>query len=311
MNSTLACGRAEERSRKRGTPGKLAFTLIELLVVIVVIAILAALLLPALSRAKEKAYLTICKSNLHQFSVALQAYLSDFHAYPFDGGGIVPYIGEKDVGVMTPVKLGGGGALSFPEIPAASVYNCPDYVRLPGCRPPGEVQGDGNSYFYHSYGYNWNGVGNLSSCSGLGLGGQAHSFPLPGRPPLPVQPIGEAQVLRPADMFAIGECGLYWIGPYDPSSWGGAWGSFIEGDGFLLVRIRPGNSKGGALGGPVLLGDGIYQRRHNARFNVLFCDGHLETLRIDDLFSPRPDVLARWNNDNQPHPELVTDWGNR
>ncbi len=61
----------------------------------------------------------------------------------------------------------------------------------------------------------------------------------------------------------------------------------------------------------MLLGDGVYQRRHNFRFNVLFCDGHVETLKKENLFSLRPDVLARWNNDNQPHPELVMNWGSR
>ena len=75
------CTVAGPRTSKHA-PGGSFFTLIELLVVIAIIAILAAMLMPALERARDEARLAACRSNLHQVGLAIHMYLVGDAVFP-------------------------------------------------------------------------------------------------------------------------------------------------------------------------------------------------------------------------------------
>jgi len=89
---------------RRGRMGRGAFTLIELLVVCGIIALLAAILLPALGRAREVAKSVACMSNLHSIGLALHTYVAAYgDYYPVDyqynnGEGESPTLGDGTTG---------------------------------------------------------------------------------------------------------------------------------------------------------------------------------------------------------------------
>jgi len=92
------------------SPAPQAFTLIELLVVIAVIAILAALLLPALAKAKEQSRRAACLSNLHQIGLAFRMYVGDHEDRFPDRRDLKAALGYKPWSTWPPSDPRGGWA---------------------------------------------------------------------------------------------------------------------------------------------------------------------------------------------------------
>jgi prepilin-type N-terminal cleavage/methylation domain-containing protein len=274
------------RTRTGIRTGRAAFTLIELLVVIAIIAILAALLLPALTRAKAQAKQTACLNNLRQVGIATAVYLSDNKAYPGD------YSHDYNCYVwMNRLLPGTCNDRKVFGCPAASPDSAWDTnlnktlvggTYITGAYDPYLVTP--NTRF--SMGYNDWGLGNAGNLglpsAALGLGGDIDGGFAYG-------PMKDSAVRAPAQMIMLADTRAL-PASQDNESW--------------EANLDPTDTEDTSSAG---YSGQLPSNRHDYKTDIMFCDGHTEKATRNDVVNPAESSIwrPRWNNDNKSHTELT------
>lgn len=235
-----------------------AFTLIELLVVIAIIAILAAILFPVFAQAREAARKTSCVNNLKQIGMGIMQYVQDYdETYPCNwyGG-----LWNSSPAVGGPYKWMDA---IYPYVKNEGVYNCPSdasnrkYINNTRLAAPGEVN-------WGSY------VTNVAYWDGG-----------PGSPPssdVNNVKVSLAMVARPADTIWAGDGnGGFQV----------AWPNI--GAQPVINQVKPRRL---GLNNGTDFHEGAWVERHQEKVNVIWADGHVNSISLDKMVDKAPAGLT-------------------
>ncbi|RYX85718.1 DUF1559 domain-containing protein [bacterium] len=245
---------------------KRGFTLIELLVVIAIIAILAAILFPVFARARENARRSSCQSNLKQIGLGAIQYVQDYD--------------EQMVRVSYGVSNGDGPSdvnrykwmdAIQPYVKSTQIFDCPSNANT-NTTP---------------YLYNAPGVGNSTGGATTKFGSYTMSCSLPGSLNAPSYNGGDVSSASLAE----------------PSTT--LWIADMEADGSINPPFRfivaTGNnlSFGNGSAGRRLIGysaqSGAIIDRHLDTTNILFCDGHVKSMKLDAIAKLNTNAATVYN----------------
>lgn len=245
-----------------------AFTLIELLVVIAIIAILAAMLLPALARAREEGRRAVCKNNLEQIARAAASYQNNMHDY-------WPYLRQYavffDVG-NTGVKSYNTGATTSGDMAGVSETVTADNDVLMGIGGTTVAVTTGNSFV------------NLYRTDSLAImypeytGSSMQVFMCPSTEDHPNIVVDYYTNTSDSNVPAWeqGVCVHAWFGK--TTARGAGWGDATHSSYGYSDTLSNMSSSGQAVAADMdarARFNGWQQANHTAGFNVLFYDGHV------------------------------------
>ena len=220
-----------------------------------------------------------CVNNVRQLGIVLHEFVSDNHIYPLEEDAEYDKSGFP-INFNTWVDtLGHQLGLDYHR--DSNFWNKGIWL----CPSAQYNDSRSSASAFESYGYNAVGIGtNLDS---LGLGGHygLTHFTGVGSEAVFKPPINESDIVSPSEMMSIGD------------GFEGNGSQFVSGQGLLWRN-------------PSYTGWEIYTAatvaRHQSKANVVFCDGHVESLTLQFLFADTSDAaLCRWNRDHQPHRERL------